>query len=88
MPLVHERSIFMHNMPGTSREQAESCLEAATATPTLPCRLDGWQGEVNADPAEVHAWKFASVADVLEDMRANEQLYTPWFRAELHATVS
>ncbi|CAK0780448.1 hypothetical protein CVIRNUC_005057 [Coccomyxa viridis] len=51
-------------------------------------RLDGWQGEVNADPAEVHAWKFASVADVLEDMRANEQLYTPWFRAELHATVS
>ena len=63
-------------------------LRSASVTSTLPCRLDGWQGEVNADAAEVHAWKFASVADVLEDMRASERLYTPWFRAEIHATVN
>ena len=75
-------------MPEDLREQAELCFKSASFTPTLPCRLDGWQGEVNADSAEVHAWKFANVADVLTDMRANEQLYTPWFRAELHATVT
>ena len=54
----------------------------------MACRLDYWQGEVTADPAEVHAWKFAEVSDIQADMNLHPDKYTAWFRAEVHAVTA
>ena len=54
----------------------------------MACRLDNWQGEVIADPAEVHAWKFAEVPDIQADMERHPDEYTAWFRAEVHAIAA
>ncbi|CAL8468916.1 g8457 [Coccomyxa elongata] len=48
-------------------------------------RLDGWEGTVVADPAEVHAWRFVSIGDVRRDMQESPDSFTAWFRDELHA---
>ena len=41
---------------------------------------------MEADPAEVHAWRFASVKDIELDMQHCPDSYTAWFRNELRAT--
>lgn len=51
-------------------------------------RLDGWEGPIRADPAEVHAWRRADVADVHQDILRHPEQYTPWLRDELHAIYS
>lgn len=50
------------------------------------CRLDGWEGRVEADSAEVHAWRYVSLDDIRLDMQRSPDNYTAWFRDELHAT--
>ena len=54
----------------------------------MACRLDNWQGVVIADPAEVHAWKFAEVPDIQADMDLHPDDYTAWFKAEVHAVAA
>ena len=51
-------------------------------------RLNNWEGTVKADPAEVHAWRFGRVSDILADMELHALKYTPWFRAEVHAIAA
>lgn len=48
-------------------------------------RLNGWEGTVVADPAEVHAWRFLSVEEVWRDMQESPDSYTVWCKDELHA---
>jgi isopentenyldiphosphate isomerase len=52
------------------------------------CRLDAWEGSVVPDSAEVHAWRFADVQQVRDDMQANSERYTPWFIDELRAVIT
>lgn len=54
----------------------------------MACRLDNWQGEIIADPAEVHAWKFAGISDLQADMKLHPDDYTPWFKAEVYAIAA
>lgn len=54
----------------------------------LLCRLNQWHGKIAADPAEVHAWRFARLSDIQADMKLHPQDYTAWFRAEVHAVVT
>ena len=40
-------------------------------------RLNNWEGTVKADPAEVHAWKFGRVSDIVADMELHALKYNP-----------
>ena len=69
----------------------DQCLQFGLTWPFLSkqaCRLDNWRGEVVADSAEVHAWKYARLPDILANMNLHPDDYTPWFRAEAHAVFA
>lgn len=53
----------------------------------IVCRLDGWEGQLVADPGEVHAWRFADVHEVRDDMQEHPDSYTAWFRDEIRALL-
>lgn len=39
-----------------------------------------YNGEPNINPAEVNAWKWISINDLLNDVKANPDNYTVWFK--------
>lgn len=47
------------------------------------CRLNGWDGELTLDPAEVQAWRWMNLEDVYTDIKENPDRYTSWIKAEL-----
>lgn len=50
--------------------------------------LGRYDGPVNADVNEVAEWKFISVSELLNDVKARPEKYTPWFKLALERVIS
>ena len=53
-----------------------------TALPCLYRRLDGFEGQLQVDPAEVCETRFVDLAELRADVGRNPEAYTLWLREE------
>ena len=67
------------------RATSENGLTEHELDHVLTGRFDG---DPRPNPEEAEGWKWASLDDLAEDIKANPDRYTPWFRIALERVIS